>query len=271
MEERSAFVGSIPENYDRLMGPIFFEPYAEDLAERLRASGAKRVLELACGTGIVTRRLLEVLPADGMLVATDLNEPMIEQARAKFGAGDRVEFRQADALALPFPDGAFDAVVCQFGVMFFPDKPRSFREASRVLAPGGTYLFNVWRALAENELTAVADHAIARFFPDDPPDFFATPFGFHDAQSITLMLARAGFDRIEIVTVEKPGVSASARDAAVGLLQGTPMAGQLAARAPGSVPAIVDAAAAAIRERFGDNPVRSTMSALVCRARRRSR
>ena len=138
------FVGSIPEHYDQGLGPMIFADYAGDMAERVAASVPSRVLETAAGTGIVTRRLRDLLPAATQLTATDLNPPMLEVVRAKFRSGEQVAFRPADAMALPFTDASFDAVVCQFGVMFYPDKDKSYREVHRVLAPGGRYFFSVW-------------------------------------------------------------------------------------------------------------------------------
>ena len=144
------FAGSIPKLYDELLVPLIFEPYADDIASRLASRKVSRVLEIAAGTGVVTRRLASALPADVAIVATDLNRPMLDMA-AEVGTTRPVEWREADAMQLPFADGEFDAVVCQFGVMFFPDKAKAFSEARRVLKPGGTFLFNVWDRIEENE------------------------------------------------------------------------------------------------------------------------
>jgi ubiquinone/menaquinone biosynthesis C-methylase UbiE len=267
---QSTFAGSVPETYDRFMGPIFFEPYADDLVARLPATPRLRVLELACGTGIVTRRLRDRLP-DARILATDLSEAMIAQARLKFTPAEEIEWRQADATSLPLGDQAFDAVVCQFGVMFFPDKPAGFREAYRVLAPGGLVLFNVWDALERNQLSLAVHEALAALFPTDPPDFYDIPFGFHDPLTISGLLQEAGFEDVQITTVQKPGICQSANDAALALVQGTPVRGQIVARPGVDLAAVTSAAAATIRERFGDDPVRSTLSALVCAGRRPER
>ncbi|HEV2720611.1 MAG TPA: methyltransferase domain-containing protein, partial [Thermoanaerobaculia bacterium] len=206
-DSTTAFVGGVPEKYDRYMVPIFFDGYAEDLVARLPARSGLRVLELACGTGSVTRRLRGL-----RVLATDLNQSMLDRAAAKL---DGVEFRQADATRLPFDDASFDAVLCQFGVMFFPDKMAAFREAHRVLTPGGMFLFNVWDALDRNELTKVAADAIAGCFPNEPTDFYDTPFGFHDGDEIGRLLAAAGFRDAQIETVAKPTGETTAGDAAV--------------------------------------------------------
>jgi ubiquinone/menaquinone biosynthesis C-methylase UbiE len=270
MNQQATFAGSVPEIYDRYMGPIFFEPYAEDLVTRLRTSANMRVLELACGTGIVTRRLRDLLPPDARLLATDLNEGMLDIARLKFRSNEQVEWQHADATSLALDDATFDAVVCQFGVMFFADKAAAFREAHRVLAPGGSLLFNVWGALEENELSLAVHEALANVFPSDQPDFYTIPFGFHDSAVISKMLTEAGFAGVQVTTVRKPGVSASANDAAIALIQGTPIIGQILARPQANVPEIVKAVAERIRQRFGDNPVRSTLTALVCSGQKRN-
>jgi SAM-dependent methyltransferase len=121
----TVFAGSIPAIYDNYLGPLIFEPYAQDLANRLSALHPERVLETAAGTGIVTRALLRSLSGGAGIVATDLNQPMLDHA-AKQVSSSRLSWQKADAQALPFPDATFDAVVCQFGVMFFPDKQKAY-------------------------------------------------------------------------------------------------------------------------------------------------
>src|SRR6266576_87304 len=210
--DNAAFVGSIPENYDRYLGPVLFEPYAADLVARLDVPANASVLEIACGTGIVTRRLRDRLPPGVKIVATDLNEAMMKYAAQKFGSEDKIEWKPADATDLPFADQSFDAIVCQFGVMFFPDKERAAREAYRVLKPGGVFLFNVWDAIEENDLPHIAHTIISKFFDDNPPNFYEIPFSFHDADKIELLLAQAGFRHIECSIVSKTAKAASARE-----------------------------------------------------------
>jgi ubiquinone/menaquinone biosynthesis C-methylase UbiE len=167
-----AFSESVPENYDRYLGPMFFEPYAADIASRLEVRSGIRVLEIACGTGIVTRRLRERIPADGRLVATDLSPGMLARARANLAANAAIEWKEADAMALPFADASFDAVVCQFGLMFVPDKLGALREARRVLAPGGHLLCNVWDSLAENEYANIGHTVALTMFESYPTRFY---------------------------------------------------------------------------------------------------
>lgn len=262
----TAFVGSIPENYDKYLGPIFFDNYASDLVARLPDSGLTAVLEVACGTGIVTRRLRDSLPLNVRLVATDLNQAMIDWARGKFRQDEAVEWRQADATNLPFQNESFDLVVCQFGLMFFSDKKAGIEEACRVLVPGGTYLFNVWDAIEHNEIALIAHNTIKRFFDVDPPRFYEIPFGFHDADVIEGMLTEAGFKEVESAVINQTGTSPRAIDAAVGLIEGNPVAGQIVERNPSYLPKVIDAVASAIVSRYGEGPLEFKSQALVWRA-----
>ena len=164
------FTGSIPAMYEKYMVPLIFEHYAADLARRLASQSPSRVLEIAAGTGVVTRQLATTLPQDVAIVATDLNRPMLELAE-RIGTSRPVQWQHADAMQLPFPDRSFDAVVCQFGAMFFPDKARAFAEARRVLRTGGVLLFNVWDRIEENEFADAVTATLAEVFPEDPPAF----------------------------------------------------------------------------------------------------
>ena len=258
------FAGSIPKLYDTYMVPLVFEPYAVDLVNRLRARPIARVLELAAGTGVVTRAIAAGLPDGASLVATDLNPAMIEWAKA-VGTTRPVEWRQADAMQLPFADGSFDAVVCQFGAMFFPDKPRAFAETRRVLRPGGVFLFNVWDRLADNEFADVVTTALSSIFPDDPPRFLArTPHGYHDPRAIERDLAQGGFSASpKIDTVTARSRASSARIPAVAFCQGTPLRNEIEARDDARLGESTDVAAEAIAQRFGRGAVDGKMQAHV--------
>lgn len=265
----AVFAGSIPDIYDDVLVPLIFEPYADDLARRAAALAPRRVLETAAGTGAATRALALRLPKDTELVATDLNPPMLDRAAAT-GTARPVAWQAADATRLPYPDGRFDAVVCQFGAMFFPDKALAFGEARRVLRPGGTFLFNVWDRIVENEFPAVVMAALARFFPDDPPDFIArTPHGYHDRAAIAADLAAAGFSsapRIETVTLESR--AASPQVPAIGFCQGTPMRHEIETRAPGRLAEVTDFCARALAQRFGTDPIVGRIQAHVVAIKR---
>jgi ubiquinone/menaquinone biosynthesis C-methylase UbiE len=256
------FAGSIPETYNRYNASLLFQPYADDLALRVKALAPKRLLETAAGTGIVTRALREVLPASSQIVATDLNPAMIEFARRETPQG--VTWRQADAQALPFPDLQFDVGVCQFGVMFFPDRVAGYREALRVLRPGGTFLFNVWGRVEDNEVTDIVVRALSDIFPNDPPQFFQrTPFGYNDTKLIEAEVRRAGFSSVQIEAVRKVSRAASARDAATGLCQGTPLRAEIEARAPARLEDVTKQVGDALMARYGSSAIAAPMQALV--------
>ena len=265
--EHAQFAGSIPAAYDRYLGHVLFQPYAEELAARLQVSENGSVLELACGTGIVTRELRNRLPATVKIIATDLNEPMFQHAAAKFAQGEAVEWQQADACSLPFGDGIFDAVVCQFGIMFVPDKELAAREARRVLKPGGVFLFNVWDAIEHNELCRIAHETIAGYFDKDPPNFYQVPFGYHDHGEIRRVLAEAGFRDVQIDVVAKVSGASRAEETAIGLVQGNPVSIAIAERDPALLPVITNAIAAALKSRFGEADLRAPLRAIVVQAR----
>ena len=262
----SIFAGSIPELYDRHLGPVIFEPYATDLVRRLPKLGDGAILEIAAGTGIVTQKLAAELPMAVRIVATDLNQPMLDHAASKSGMA-RVTFRQADALALPFAAAEFDVVVCQFGVMFFPDRVAAYREALRVLKPGGQFILNVWDALSLNPLAEVASNAVAAQFPQNPPQFLArVPHAYHDDAVIRSDLAAAGFTNIAIDTVALTCRAASHGEPAIGFCQGSPMRNEIEARDPNGLPAATDAAADALAARFGTGAIEAPMQAKVVTA-----
>ncbi len=260
----AAFAGSVPKAYATYMVPMVFEPYAADLVERLRSRKPTRVLEVAAGTGVVTRLMASLLEDPVSIVATDLNQPMLDQAAAH-GTSRPVEWRQADAMQLPFPDGTFDAVVCQFGVMFFPDRPLAFSEARRVLRPGGTFLFNTWDELTENELAHVVQEALAPLFPQDPPRFMERlPHGYYERGRIERDLAAGGFaapPRVDTITLRSR--ARSAREAAIAFCQGTPLRDEIVARDASRLEEATAAAEAAIALRFGPGEVDGKMQAYV--------
>jgi len=262
----AAFTGSIPPTYDRHLGPVIFTPYADDLVARLRPGARARVLEVACGTGIVTGRLLGVLPPGARLVATDLNPAMLEHARGRLPADPRLELRPADAQQLPFADGSFDHYVCQFGIMFFPDKVGALREAARVLAPGGEVLLNTWGTMADNGFARIGHATIGGFFASDPPTFYLTPFGWNDQAAIRAAFAAAGFAKVSIDVVDKPTTAVSAADFAIGVVCGNPITMAIQERLGAVHERIVAAVAAELARNGGAQPWRGTLRALVVRA-----
>ncbi|MBT5080925.1 MAG: methyltransferase domain-containing protein [Rhodospirillaceae bacterium] len=255
-DDDKVFAGSIPQFYDSYLVPLIFEAYANDLAQRAAASNPRAVLEVAAGSGVVTRAMAPRLAANCEYTVTDLNQPMLDHAAKMQGADDRIAWRQADALALPFTDGEFDAVVCQFGVMFFPDRIAGYGEALRVLQPGGEFHFNVWDQISANEFADVVTQTAAAIFPDDPPQFLArTPHGYYDVGLIEEELRQAGFTQIAITTVAETSTAPSAREPAVAYCQGTPLRNEIEARGGDMLDHVTAQAEAAIAERFGAGPV----------------
>jgi ubiquinone/menaquinone biosynthesis C-methylase UbiE len=264
------FQGSIPTLYDQHLGPMIFVPYADDLASRLADMEHGRILETAAGTGTATRALVSSLPESVSIVATDLNQPMLDHASSQLPS-TRVTWRQADAQHLPFPDGEFDAVVCQFGVMFFPDKPRAFSEAYRVLKPGGRFLFNVWDRIEENEFSDIVVKSVATLFPDNPPMFLArTPHGHYDTPALEAQLRAVGFGAVTTEIVTRESRAPNALSVAIGYCQGTPMRNEIEAHDPDRLAEATDVAAAAIAKQFGRGPVSGKIQAHIITAVRNS-
>lgn len=264
LETDKVFAGSVPENYDRYMVPLIFEPYAADLARRAASLSPGSVLEIAAGTGVVTRALAPKLPSGASYVVTDLSQPMLDYAASRQEPDSRITWRQADALALPFEDAAFDVVCCQFGAMFFPDRTLGYREAKRVLKPGGRFLFNVWDRIEENVFADDITNALARIFPDDPPRFLArTPYGYHDTALIRRELEDAGFSRVVIETRAEQSRASSPRIPAVGYCQGSPLRNEIEARDAGKLEAATDYAASVIADRHGSGEVAAKIQAHV--------
>ncbi len=263
------FAGSIPALYDEYLVPMIFEPYAVELASRVAALAPGRVLETAAGTGAVTRAMARTLPPGCELVATDLNQPMLDRAAAT-GAQRPVQWRQADAMQLPFDDASFDVVVCQFGAMFFPHRPTAYAEARRVLRPGGVFLFDVWDRLEDNEFADVVTDALATLFPADPPRFMdRVPHGYFDRAAIERDLAEAGFAApAGFDTMAARSRAASASAVGFAYCQGTPLRNEIEARAADALPQATDVATGAIARRFGSGPVDGKMQAHIVTARR---
>jgi len=263
------FAGTIPEIYDRLFVPLIFAFYADDLARRIAALAPKHILETAAGTGALTRALAARLPPETSIVATDFNPPMLARAAARQAGETRITWQQADALALPFADESFDVVACQFGAMFFPDKPQGYAQARRVLRRGGTFLFNVWDRIEDNEFADVVTQALAGLFPVDPPRFLArTPHGYCDPQRIRDDLRAAGFTRISIEPLIGTSTAATPRDPAIAYCQGSPLRNEIEARNPAGLEAATAVAAAALARRFGEGPIAGRIKALVVAAAR---
>lgn len=265
--EDKIFTGSIPQIYESHLVPLIFKPYAVELAERVSRLKPGAVLETAAGTGVLTREMAAVLPGT-RITATDLNGPMLEVAAKTLPDAHNIEWKVADALKLPFGDAAFDAAVCQFGVMFFPDKVQAFREARRVLRPDGAFLFNVWDRISENDFVDTVSAALAAKYPDDPPRFMErTPHGYYDAEKIRSELTQAGFKNIAIDQVTRVSRAPSAEAAALGYCQGNPWRNEIEARDPAGLQEATRLAAQALEREFGKGPIEGKIQALVVTAR----
>ena len=262
----TAFSGSVATVYESHMVPMLFTPYGAEVAARVAALAPRDVLEVAAGTGAVTVELLRRLGADAIVIATDLNQAMLDVAAAKI-PDRRLRLQACDALQLPFPESSFDAVVCQFGAMFFPDKLAAYRQAQRVLRNGGTYFLSVWDDLESNPIAAVVHETVVALYPANPPQFFRLlPHGYNDVPVITATLASAGFGTVRSERLTLPCLSASAQEAAVAMCQGTPLRTEIEQRDPGGLDHVTQEVALALGRAFGKGPVQSTMRAILFEA-----
>jgi SAM-dependent methyltransferase len=256
------FAGSIPGLYDRYMGPLLFLPYADEVARRARTFAPRDILETAAGTGLVTAALHSALP-DAAIVATDLNPAMLAVA-AEHIRSDKVRFEPADALALPFAEGSFDLVVCQFGLMFFPDKVKGNAEARRILREGGHYIAVIWDRLDRNPVSQIVHDTVTDLYPEDPPSFFArTPHGYADPLQIERDMRAAGFGNVEIETVELESRPVSAADAATGLVGGSPLRNEIEERDPDGVDSAIIATTHALNRLDVNGRLDSRLSAHI--------
>ena len=261
------FAGSIIANYDRYLVPLIFEEYSQDLAARAAIPTGGRVLELACGTGVLTRHLSAALPIGATLVATDISPTMVDatQNRVAHSGHGTIEYKTADGTNLPFDDDRFDVVSCQFGVMFYADKRLGYREAARVLKSGGSFVFNVWDAFAENTFCRIVHETVVALQPDDPPAFLSGPFGYYDLETIKSELQASGFDEVAFSVLPGTSRASSARDVAMALVAGTPLATQLAER--GIEQAAFVAVEKALVHEFGSGEVTAPMQSIAIMAR----
>jgi SAM-dependent methyltransferase len=258
------FSGSVPETYHRYLVPLIFEDYAEDLASRLSVAAHGAVLETATGTGVLTRQLVQQVPTDARIVATDFSPAMLTVAEANLPPADNLSFQEANGVDLPFEDQSFDAVVCQFGVMFFPDIEQGYREARRVLKAGGEFIFNVWDTLDTNEFPRLVHELALGLDADNPPDFLQIPWSYNDIDAITAQLTNAGFVDVTATVLPKQSTAPTARDVALALGAGSPLAMQLEERDLSEI--AIERFSAALEAQFGTGPVAAPMQAIVFQA-----
>jgi ubiquinone/menaquinone biosynthesis C-methylase UbiE len=263
----SSFTSDVAQFYESTLVPLIFEPYAYDLAERAQSFAPTTVLEVACGTGVVTRALARALPGHCSVVATDLNDAMVAHGQS-VGTARPVTWRQADVMALPFEADSFDLVVCQFSTMFFPDRAAAYREIRRVLRPSGCFLFSVWNSIQHNEFADVVTQAVGAIYPEDPPLFLSrTPHGHGSPAEISADLNAAGFSECTLTQRDDVSPAASADIPAIAYCQGTPLRNEILARDPKGLDQATQVAADALRARFGPGPIEGRISAVVVVAR----
>lgn len=265
-DSHMAFIGSIPQYYDQYLGPLIFEEYGADLARRVSVPYGGTVLETAAGTGIATRHLRNILPKDVRIVVTDLNEPMLQFAKHKFDSHDNIEFQPADATQLSFSNASFDAVMCQFSFMFFPNKLSAMQEVARVLKPGGIFVFNLWDSYTHNHLIRTINNTLTSLFPKSPPSFFDTPYGYHQIDEVKTMLFETGFSEIEISVLPRTSSCENARQVALGYILGTPVCIQIAERGEYAVKEVVNIVERALCETYGQSSIHAKMQAIVFKA-----
>jgi len=263
----SVFSGSIPDIYDDYLVPLIFEHFAEDLAKRTAVIGPNSVLEVAAGSGVVTRAVAPVLGMDAGYMVTDLNASMLERAAVRQPEDARIDWRPADALDLPFPEASFDLVLCQFGAMFFSDRLRAYREVRRVLRPGGSFVYNMWDRIEANQFADVVTRSLAGVFTDDPPDFLArTPHGHYDTAVYQEELTEAGFTTIAVNRMTAASVADEPSVPAIAYCQGTPLRNEIEVRSGPDLAESTSMATEAIRSRFGNGPVEGQIQAFVIHA-----
>jgi len=253
----TTFSNDVARNYEDYLVPLIFEDYARDLANCIARDPSARVLETAAGTGVVTKQLEATLDGAARIVATDVNLGMLEVASGK--TNGRVTYGHADACDLPFGDWEFDAVACQFGVMFFPDRAQGFAEAARVLRPGGRFAFNLWDSLDHNRFAQVVHETVTGLWPNEPMDFMTVPFCRQDLSAIKDELEAASFTEIEITVLPGESRAPSARDVVEGLVAGSPL--RIALEEHGRLDAACTAVEMALIAEFGDGPVTAPMQA----------
>jgi ubiquinone/menaquinone biosynthesis C-methylase UbiE len=254
MTDPEIFKHSTPDLYDRYMVPLLFEPFARVVADRVAAMKPDRILETAAGTGVLTRLAAAAAPGSE-IVATDINPGVVGYAAQKLDASN-VTVQQANAEQLPFEDAGFDLVLCQFGLMFFPDKVLANREARRVLRDGGSYLVVTFADLDDNPVPKAADRAVETLFPDDPPRYMERgPFSYTDADVVEADLRSAGFADVAIDTITLM-TRVIARDAAAGMVLGSPFRAEIERRDPDALEPALAAVTAALQPLDGqDAPV----------------
>lgn len=256
------FGGSIAENYEKYLGPVFFNVTSKDIAGRI-PKNASSILELACGTGIVTKRVKENFP-DAKITASDLNPDMMKVGKEKL-PGDKIEWAVVNAEEIPYPDNSYDCVICQFGIMFVPDKQKMVSESCRVLKPGGTFIFNTWDSMEKVTVAGIANEVVKEFFKDDPPAFYSIPFSMYNPEEMEGYMKNAGFKNVSVDNIKLEGTSATAEDAAIGFSEGNPIYTAICERDKNMLPEIRKTLAERFSKAFGSTDLKIPLSLFVTR------
>lgn len=265
--ENPSFNGSIPSKYDGHLGPFLFNFFSEDIVKRLSAFKLNKILEIACGTGIVTGKLHEAFPSSE-ITATDINPDMLKFAQSKFNPESNIIWKTADAMKLPFEDNTYDAVICQFGVMFFPDKQAAINEVFRVLKPGGIFIFNTMDKIEANDILYTVNETLKNLFKENTPNFFEIVFSLYNKEQIEKLLLNSGFNDVRFNIINECTTGKSAHSVATGLIEGTPVSNQINQMNTISIPEVQNEVEKAIAAKHGDGPVRGKVKAIVFSGRK---
>lgn len=264
-DTNTAFVGSIPEYYDKYLGPLIFEEYSIDMATRLDLPEDGALLEIAAGTGLAARHLRAALPKNATITVTDLHTSMLELAKSKFPDQQNILFEKADATDLSYADASFDVIACQFGIMFFPLKAKCIEDIFRVLKPGGNFMFSVWDSYAHNPMMNLVTDTLATLFPEDPPSFLDVPLGYHNIDEIKNLLELAGFGDIEIAVLPRTMRTNDPNNVPLGFIMGNPLSMQIPERG-GNISEVISKISSEITRQFGKAPIEAPMQAIVFKA-----
>lgn len=242
--------GTPAEIYERHMVPAIFSRWAPDLLQAARVQTGERVLDVACGTGAVTRLLAERVGLTGNVVSLDINPGMLAVARRTV-LGPNIEWLESSALDMPLPDATFDAVVCQQGLQFFPDRPAALSEMRRVLKPGGRLALACWRSIEHTPGYLALEQALARRI--GPEKAALPPFSFGDAAALRGIVVGARFREVNLRAEAKMVRFLSAEHMVRAVVGGAPtMMGALTEQGEGVLDAIIAEVTEATRQYVDD-------------------
>lgn len=259
------FNSAVAPHYDKYQGPIFFEPYAIEISKRIDPTSVKTALEIACGTGRVTRHLRKTLSPAAKLIATDISPDMLAVAKDILG-DENIEWQTVDAQQLPFDDNSIDLIVCAFGYMFLPDKVKGFKEAYRVLRPGGKLLFTTWDKLELNGASYIQRTVVAKYLANDVPPTYMLAFSMNNEEELRGWLQQAGFSEVGFESVEQIASGETAKGVTEGLTMGGSFCNMIMERNPDWMPLIKAEIEKQLSEKFGAEPMKSPMRALFTTA-----